>query len=229
MPVPGFPWVSIDNPEQILGHHRPTSFKELVNAKHQYWRDLYRSWLPQSGGVEGAVAAFDFIRNGGKSAEWDGYLKDAEFYGRFYNDVGALKEALRHPPEGQVPQEPEATEVPSTWEDLTSSGTWWQAYLEWLRTAAGQDDITNFFQAVEAYRLEPSVDGAREIFDTHIRPGSEQQVNVDDAISKQIADAVADEQATPELFDQANQFVIWLLQEQYPQNHYPRFRDHWRG
>lgn len=226
MPVPGFPWVTIDNPEQILGHHRPSSFKELVNAKHEYWRALYRSWLPQSGGEQGAVAAFDFISNGGNSAEWYGYLKDADFYGRFYDDVGALKEALRHPPEGQ---EPEATEVPSTWEDLRSSGPWWQAYLEWLRTGAGQDDITNFFTAVEAYRLDPSVDRARELFDTHIRTGSRQQVNIDDAVSKAIADAVADGEATPELFDQANHFVMWLLEEQYPHNHYPRFRDYWRG
>lgn len=150
MAVSGFSWATIEEPEQILGHHRPTTFDELLNSKREVWRTLYRNWLWSRGANEEVVDAFGWLCEGLPSDDWHRYftLEGSFSYRQFYEEVGDLKAVLRNPPPDPF--------AGIDFGDLWGDPEWRRRFDKWARSMDMGESL-DFMYAMENQEKYPDV------------------------------------------------------------------------
>jgi hypothetical protein len=178
-----------------------------MNSNRQVWRDLYRGWLPQSDAIGASLAAFDWIMAGNKSNDWYAYLKDADLYGRFYDDAGLLKEELKQP-----------APPPATFDEVWNDAEWLARYETWLRDVRFAGENLDFLYDVERWRGAPSVEAARELIETNLARGinfyEDQRLAIEETLDKG---------ETPDNLFWAAYLEVYNALRQY----YEQFRAYW--
>lgn len=216
MPIPD--WVTIDDPVQILGEARPRSFEDLLTASQAY-KDLYYSWVGQRGAdyqnsFYYLYADPDQMTVNNRDT-WRGYHEQT--YGQFVAAIGQLKDELRVLQKAQ--KRALKGEAPATWAEFwQQTNIWWPTWVKWANDSH-RGESAAFLTTLHTYKASPNLGDAEDLFNTYIDVGSQQQINLDDGpredTRKALAEAQESGQPPANLFDAAENQVLFLLEQEY--------------